>query len=259
MQKNNKSNLFPMAATALLVAISIVLSSMVIYIPLFGFPSVRFSVSGIPVFLAGSLFGGVYGAIAGFLSDIIGFLFTSNGAPYHPGFTINSILVGLIPGLIFTRLKKKQITASFNKINLGLGIAAAIGAVIYINFIGIHDVENLGEVMGLPTNIVLSVLMVIILGVLAVLTAFVQKRFSANDYAYAIDKIIFITIINFIVVQLICTPVWLNQLYNIPAMASVMVRVFKALIDIPLQVMMIYIILKAIPANVKSRYIKFTN
>nr|WP_302596801.1 folate family ECF transporter S component [uncultured Cellulosilyticum sp.] len=255
MQKSNKTNLFPMAATALLVAISIVLSSMVIYIPLFGFPSVRFSVSGIPVFLAGSLFGGVYGAIAGFLSDIIGFLFTSNGAPYHPGFTINSILVGLIPGVIFAQIKKRQITASFNKINLGLGIAAAIGAIIYINFIGIHEIENLGTVMGMPTHIVLSILMVIILVALAVVTAFVQKRFSESDHLYAIDKIIFITIINFIVVQLICTPVWLNQMYNIPVMASIMVRIFKSLIDIPLQVMFLYIILKALPVSIKSRYI----
>lgn len=255
MQKSNKTNLFPMAATALLVAISIVLSSLVIYIPLFGFPSVRFSVSGIPVFLAGGLFGGVYGAIAGFLSDIIGFLFTSNGAPYHPGFTINSILVGLIPGIIFTQLKKRQITVSFNKVNLGLGIAAAVGAVIYINFIGIHQIENLGTVMGMPTNIVLSVLMVIILIVLAVITAFVQKRFSERDHLYAIDKIMFITIINFIVVQLICTPVWLSQMYNIPVVASIMVRIFKSLIDIPLQVTFLYIILKALPVSVKSRYI----
>lgn len=254
MQKSNKTNLFPMAATALLVAISIVLSGLVVYIPLFGFPSVRFSVTGIPVFLAGSLFGGVYGAIAGFLSDIIGFLFTSNGAPYHPGFTINSILIGLIPGIIFSQIKKREITASFNKINLGLGIVAAVGAIVYINFIGIHEIEDLGTVMGMPTNIVLSGLMVVIFIALVCITTYVQKRFSENDYLYAIDKIIFISIINYIAVQLICTPIWLGQMYNIPVMASVMVRVFKSLIDIPLQVMLIYIILKAIPVNVKSKY-----
>lgn len=254
MQKSHKTNLFPMAATALLVAISIVLKGLMVYIPLFGFPSVRFSMAGIPIFLAGGLFGGVYGAIAGFVSDMIGFLFTSNGAPYHPGFTINSILVGLIPGIIFTMLKKKEIVASFNKINLGLGVVATIGAIVYINFIGIHEVEGLGEVMGIPTNIVLSLLMVVIFIALIVITTYVQKRFSENDGLYAIDKIMFISIISFIVIQLLCTPVWLKQMYNIPVMASVMVRVFKSLIDIPLEVMSVYIILKAIPVKLKSQY-----
>lgn len=255
MQKSNKTNLFPMAATAILVAISIVLSGLVFYIPLFGFPSVRFSVTGIPIFLAGSLFGGVYGAIAGFLSDIIGFMFTSGGAPYHPGFTINSILVGLIPGIIFSQMRKREITASFNKINFILGVVAAVGAIVYINFIGIHEIEELGSVMGIPTNIVLSVLMIVIFIALVGLTIYVQNKFSDGDSIYSIDKIIFIKVLNYIAIQLICTPVWLNQLYNIPIVASVMVRIFKSLIDIPLQVMLVYLIIKTIPVNLRNKYL----
>ena len=255
MQKSNKTNLFPMAATAILVAISIVLSGLVFYIPLFGFPSVRFSVTGIPIFLAGSLFGGVYGAIAGFLSDIIGFMFTSGGAPYHPGFTINSILVGLIPGIIFSQIRKKKITVSFNKINFMIGLVAAVGAVVYINFIGIHEIEELGNIMGMPTNIVLSILMIIIFIALVGLTRYVQNKFGDSDSCYSIDKIIFVKILNYIAIQLVCTPVWLNQLYNLPIVASVMVRVFKALIDLPLQVMLVYIIIKTIPVNLRKKYI----
>ncbi|WP_054742246.1 folate family ECF transporter S component [Cellulosilyticum ruminicola] len=255
MQKSNKTNLFPMAATAIFAAISIALSGLVFYIPLLGFPSVRFSVTGIPIFLAGSLFGGAYGAIAGFLSDIIGFMFSSGGAPYHPGFTINSILVGLIPGIIFSQIRKKGITASFNRINFILGLVAAVGAIVYINFIGIHEIEELGSFMGTPTNIVLSVIMVVIFITLVGLTMYVQNKFTDGDSVYSIDKIIFVKILNYIVVQLICTPIWLSQLYNIPVVASVMVRVFKTLIDIPLQVMLVYLIIKVIPVNLRNKYL----
>ena len=253
MQK--KADLFPMAATALCVAISIILSSFVVYIPLFGFPSVRFSFATIPVFIAGSLFGGVYGAIAGFLSDMIGFLFTSQGAPYHPGITINAILIGLIPGLIFSHLKKHENIINFNKVNIALGILSLGGAIYYINFIGIHEIEELGTVMGVRVNIVLSLLMAVLVGGLIFIVKHIQSAFGEVDNLYAIDKIIFISIINYGAVQLLCTPIWLSQMYNIPPLASITVRIFKSLIDIPLQVVVIYTVIKFIPQNTKGRYI----
>lgn len=255
MQKNNQVNHFSLTATALLVAISIIVSNFVIYIPLFGFPSVRFSVTSIPIFLVGSLFGGVYGVIAGFISDMISFMITSQGAPYHPGFTINAMLVGLIPGIIFHHIKMRRNKKSFNKMNLLLGVIALVGSIVYINFIGIHEVENIGPIMGIPINIILSILMIIILAALVGIVWYVQKKFSEVDSAYSIDKIIFINIISFVVVQLILTPIWLNNLYNIPIMASAFVRVFKSLIDIPLQAMLSYTILRAIPVKIKGNYL----
>lgn len=255
MQKNNKTNHFFLTATALLVAISIIISNFVIYIPLFGFPSVRFSVTSIPIFIVGSLFGGAYGAIAGFISDMISFMITSQGAPYHPGFTLNAILIGFIPGIIFHYVKTRNSRKSLNKINLSLGVIALIGSIVYINFIGIHEIENIGLIMGVPINIILSLLMVVILIALIGIVYYVQKKFTEIDNLYSIDQILFIHIISFIVVQLILTPIWLNGLYNIPIMASVFVRVFKSLIDIPLQVMLSYMILRAIPIKIKGRYL----
>ncbi len=253
MQKN-KSH-FPLTATALLVAISIILSTVVIYIPMFGFKSVRFSMTSIPIFIVGSLFGGIYGAAAGFVSDIIGFMFTSQGAPYHPGFTINAILIGLIPGLAFQYFKKQKVTMHFNKINLVLGILALIGTCIYINFIGIHEVENLGSFKGVPMNIILSILMGLVLVLLIGIVHWVQKRFDTVTGLFTIDQVIFVCIINFIVAQLILTPFWMRDLYHIPLMASVVVRIFKSLIDIPLQVALIYTILCVLPQKVKGAYL----
>lgn len=253
MQKNKSINLYALAVTALLTAISLILARFSIMIPLFGYPSVRFSVSGIPIFLAGSLFGPVFGASAGFISDIISFMI-SGGGPYHPGFTINSILVGFIPGLIFMQLRKKQWQYSFNKWNAVLGVIALVGAIIYVNFIGIHEIESLGTIMGMPVNIVLTVLMIVLVGGLMIVVHWLQKRLGEQPQTFSIDKIIFICMMNYMIIQLVLTPIWLNQLYNIPVSASVFVRVFKSIVDIPLQASLIYIVFNALPATIKGRY-----
>ena len=252
MQKNNQSRTFFLAATALLTAISLILGQFKFYIPLFGFPSVRFSISGIPVFLAGSLFGPIYGAGAGFASDIISFILSGAGAgPFHPGFTLNSVLVGVIPGVFFSIIKNKKTNISFGKINSVLSLIALVGAIIYINFIGIHKVENLGTFIGIPTNIILTIFMIVLVGALNFIFIKIRNVYGDKDELYSIDKITFVACISYIVIQLILTPIWVKNLYGMPIMASVIVRIFKCLIDVPLQVMLKYFILKMIPLRIK--------
>ena len=253
MQKNKSSNLYPMAVTALLIAISLILAKFAIMIPLFGYPSVRFSISGVPIFLAGSLFGPILGASAGFISDIISFMI-SGGGPYHVGFTINSMIVGLIPGLIFMLIRDRKITYCFNKLNAALSIVALIVATVYINFVGIHDLENIGNIMGIPVNIMLTVLMIVIVVAQIIIMHLVQKHFGTSKENFSIDKLMFICMVNYMVIQLLLTPIWLNQLYNIPISASVFVRVFKSIVDIPLQSALIYIVMRALPMQIKRSY-----
>ena len=252
MQKNKSINLYALAVTALLVAISIVLARFSVMIPIFGYPSVRFSVSGIPIFLAGGMFGPLLGAVAGFASDIINFMIAPAG-PYHPGFTINSMCVGLIPGLIFMWIRKKHIKMSFNLWNAILAVAALFGALVYINFIGINDFENIGTVMGMPVNVLVSILMVVAVIAFMTVVIVLQKYFTGQSSMFSIDKILFICIVKFIVIQLILTPIWLSQLYNIPISGSIFVRVFKSIIDIPLQAGVIFVVFNALPSAIKGR------
>ncbi len=257
MQKNNHLNIFSLSSTALLVAISIVLGRLAtLYIPLFGFPAVRFSVTNIPIFIAGALFGGVYGAIAGFLSDIINFILTggANGG-YHFGFTLNAILIGLIPGIFFAKFRKSKKPMSYFMVNSVFSILAMVGAIIYINFIGIKELENMEQIWGLESPLFLSMIMIVLVVLLNGVNYVLQKKFSDKDHIYAIDKIIFVSIISFIIVQLVLTPIWVKDLYNIPIITSIMVRLFKCMIDIPLQVAAIYTILKAIPYKIKGKNI----
>ena len=256
--KNQKAspmnaNIFYLVASALFVAISVILAQFRFYIPLFGFPSVRFSISEIPIFLVGSLFGPVYGAMVGFASDIISFMLTSSGA-YHFGFTLNSILVGFIPGVVFYWIRKKDLSITFGKANTLLAGVALIGALIYINFIGIHELDEVIVIMGMPINVILSILMILLVIALSFVVVKLKKNYSSQGTFYSIDKFIFIACMNYIAINLILTPIWLLQLYNIPIVASVSVRIFKSLIDVPLQVIVIYSVINAMPVSVKRRW-----
>lgn len=247
------ANVFYLVASALFVAISVIFAQFRFFIPLFGFPSVRFSVSEIPIFLAGSLFGPIYGAMVGFTSDVISFMLASSAA-YHFGFTLNAMLVGFIPGIVFYLIRKKSMSTTFGTANKILAGIALIGALIYINFIGINELDEVMMVMGMPINIVLSILMVLLVIALSFIVVKLKKVYSNHEGFYSIDKLIFIACLNYIAVNLMLTPIWLLQLYNIPMVASISVRIFKSLIDVPLQVIVIYSIMHAIPLSVRERW-----
>lgn len=196
-KRNTNRSIMYLTVTALLVAISIILGRFNFFIPLFGYPSVRFSLTGIPIFIVGAMFGGVYGGMAGVLSDIMNFFLASSG-PYHPGFTLNSALTGIIPGIVFGMLQKKTLFGNLKKDHL----------------------EN----------------------------DYLKNDLTpAKNYRiYGIKHILLATILTYMLVHLCLTPIWINQMYQIPMMASFTVRIVKSIVDIPLQVTIIYITLRAL-------------
>lgn len=248
---------FSLVLTALLVAISIILAQFRIYIPLFGFPSVRFSLSEIPIFLVGAMLGGAYGAMAGFASDVISFILTTPGA-YHFGFTLNLMLIGCIPGIIFSLIRQGKIVLPFEILNKILGGVALVGALVYINGAGFTELKEAGatlSVAGIPVNVLLSLVMIILVTGLVFVIFKLKKIYAGDKGVFSIDQLIFIVSINYIVVNLLLTPIWLLQLYNIPIMASVAVRIFKSLIDVPLQVIVVYTVIHAIPVRMREKLI----
>lgn len=243
---------FNLVLTALLVAISIILSYLRVYIPVFGFPAVRFSLSEVPIFLTGALLGGVYGAMAGFASDMISFMLTSPGA-YHPGFTLNLILIGFIPGVIFQLIRSKKVRIPFAILNRVLVGIALIGALIYINGMGLKELKEVGKIGPFPVNVVLSMMMILLVIGLVAIVSKVKKTYSGDEGIYSIEQLIFAMCMNYIIVNLLLTPIWILQLYNVPIVASIAVRIFKSLIDVPLQIIAIYTVLHAIPVRMREK------
>ena len=257
MQKINERNksfkVYTLVAAALLTAVSVALAPLNMYIPLFGVSSLRFSFTDIPVFLCGALFGPMFGGISGFLSDILGFIIAPAG-PYFPGFTINKILVGFIPGIIFYLFRNRQVSSRLIKrVNMILAIVALLGSIFYINVVAIEDVKSLGTIIGMPANITLTILVIAIVGALMLVVKKITTVLEPREGFYKLQTILLVVTINYLLVNLICTPIWVHQLYNVPVFASVIVRVFKSIIDVPLQVIICYSILQAIPMKVRQK------
>lgn len=252
-QGKSKGQPFNLVLTALFVAISIVLAQFRVYIPLFGFPSLRFSVSEIPIFLIGAMLGGVYGAMAGFASDIISFVTAPQMGAYHFGFTLNLMLVGFIPGVIFKWIREERIQVSFEKLNKILGATALVGALGYINYWGLKKLDEVKKIGPLPLNIAVS-LLIILLAIGIVIGVSKLKRIYAKDRGlYSIDQIFFVVSLNYIVVSILLTPIWIGQIYNEPIIVSTTLRLFKSVIDVPLQVTIIYMLVHAIPVKMREK------
>lgn len=64
--------------------------------------------------LSGFMFGPIVGGLTGLAADLVGFLINSQGAAFHPGFTLSSILWGVIPGVGISLFKRSHI--SFDKL-----------------------------------------------------------------------------------------------------------------------------------------------
>lgn len=83
-----------LTAASMLVALTVILSFMTVYIT----QSARITFAFVPMAVGGMLFGPVVSGIIGALSDIIGYIIKPAG-PYMPLFTLNAMLTGLIYGI----------------------------------------------------------------------------------------------------------------------------------------------------------------
>jgi len=97
-KKNIRGHVKTVAVCAILAVIGFVLDRFVgISIPLFGATSLMINVSYIPIFLAGILYGPIWGALVGGVQDILCMIIVPLGAPIW-GITATTMLAGAMAG-----------------------------------------------------------------------------------------------------------------------------------------------------------------
>ena len=102
---------FPLKTLILMsifVALSIVLTRYASIMLLGG--SIRLGFGSVPLIFCGILFGPFAGGVAGIVADLLGVAIGPQGV-FHIGFTLSSMLTGVIPGLVVMVLKKKNFAA----------------------------------------------------------------------------------------------------------------------------------------------------
>lgn len=143
---NNKLSTRALVLAAIFAAMNIILTRAGV-IMLFG-GLVRLSFGKIPLILSGLFLGPLAGAFAGLVGDVLGVIINSHGAPMiHPGFTLSSVLTGVLPGIIVILSGKKR-SSLFNV------LTSNIVVLIIVNFI--LDAIWLSQMYGNPYLVVFN-------------------------------------------------------------------------------------------------------
>lgn len=140
-----------------LTAISIVLTRFFyLMIPLAGLPStLRVSFGEIPIMMSGFLFGPLVGGLTGLAADLIGVLINPQGA-YFPGFTVSSILWGVIPGVFGQLFRRKGYSKDIFSIKrIGLTVVTCIAIVsVMLNTYWLSIMLGKGVLVLLPGRLI---------------------------------------------------------------------------------------------------------
>lgn len=218
----------------LLVAIGIVLSSVVSisYPP--NSTIIRFGIGYLPLIIISIVIGPKIGFYSAIIQDILAYfvyiwVYGVPSGPFFPGFTLNSVLYGVLPGLIANlKLKKANLFVYLNFALLFILFGLGIWGLFNINGI-IEVIENrLSEDMSFSPTMIYLILIMGELGIIAT-AIFIFFRRKEEDIA---QRIIFSVIVLQVLVALVLTPIWVSILYKIPYWPQLPLRIIKTPIEI---------------------------
>ncbi|QOR36479.1 folate family ECF transporter S component [Clostridium sp. 'deep sea'] len=150
-----------LAKAGLLIAIS------VIFTRLFSFrltPVLRIGFGQLPIILAGITLNPLLGFTVGVLADLSGFMINSMGGMFIPGLTLSAGLCGLIPGLVYQRLKKKPKVAVWLSVSIN---ALVVNALINTYWLSLY-IGSFSFMAALPMRVINHLIMIPINSILAI-------------------------------------------------------------------------------------------
>jgi ECF transporter S component (folate family) len=236
-----KFELKTMIIVSFMSLLSMVLAAYLsIMIPLFGFPSLKFGFSQLPIMISGALFGPWWGMVAGVLEDLLELASGTVVSPYI-GFTLNKALIGIIPGLVF--LFAKKYPKSLKPFIVGMVILLYGTSILLILSTKSVTASSVTYVLDVPVKIGLISISLIILPI----TYFIYRKLKNKDLQQTLFQQWLLSVILIeLVINVILTPLWITQLYGIPFEIQVIVRSIKASFFVVLNTFLAYFIYRSL-------------
>ena len=222
-----KLQLRDMILASLFVVLALVLSYMSIMIPLFGFPSLKLSFAQIPLMCLGILIGPGYAFLSGIIYDVLGLLINPTAFPFL-GFTLNNILVAVIPALWY---KQKLSNKKVAWISIGIGVIASIVFIMYVWTYtdSIEFVEKYMEISTQMKMLITGIFVAFMSCMMIGLGIWISRKQDEQLLHW-----VFCLIMIEVFVHLFLSPLWLEIMYGIPYMVNLFMRVIKTVVVIPL-------------------------
>ena len=123
-------------------------------------PMLRISFAFVPLALAGSLYGPVYGFIVGMSADLLGMVLFSTGG-FHLGFTLVTALTGAVYGLLLHRKDGEEKWSRFKVVLRSVTAAFIINIFLEmgLNTLWLSQILHKGYLALLPPRAVKQVIM----------------------------------------------------------------------------------------------------
>ncbi len=207
-----------------------------IMIPLFGFPSLRFGFSQLPIMMTGALFGPFWGMIAGVLEDLLELASGTIASPYI-GFTLNKALLGILPGVVFLLAQKKPKWIKPLIIgSVGILYTASISFILSTDSVTASSVVYL---LTWPVKVSLIGLTLASIPLTWILYRSLKR--VRLDQAQFLPWLLSVILIE-ILINVLLTPIWINQLSGMPIELQILIRSVKASFSIMLNTFLAYFI-----------------
>ena len=157
MKTTTQSTLKKTVYAAVMVALAIIFKFL--EIPVSG--NFRLTLTMIPLMLSGILLGPYYGFSVGCLADILLFFLRPDGNTFHLGFTLTNGLYGLIPGLMGSMFRRRNIDYTLKTLVLTAFLCEVICS-LTLNNIFLSQLYGVEIMATLPFRIIKSIVMVIV-------------------------------------------------------------------------------------------------
>lgn len=232
-----KASVKHMTLAAAFIIIALLLDYFSVMIPLFGFPSLKIEFSSIPMVIAGMILGPSYGFIIGLCIDIIGLILVPTGFPFL-GFTLSSILRPVLPALWIAYTSHLS-TKSLKKCIIMLLSLLIISVFIYVSTLKQVTISKQVYIIDAQIKLLIIGLFIIMACSLVFISLLLGKKLNLHMHTDLLHWIM-IGIIVEVGINVTLTPIWLQTMYGIPWIASLLVRILKSCIMIPLNVIIGY-------------------
>ncbi|MEW8973288.1 MAG: folate family ECF transporter S component [Tissierellaceae bacterium] len=154
MKTRNRMSIKTIAISGVLVALSIVLTRFLAFMPT---STLRLGFGEVPIMLSGFLFGPMTGGITGIAADFVGLAINAQGTP-HLGFTISSMLWGMIPGIFTNILKKVKVDNPYSSFNIIVVVSICFLSIsLVLNTYWLSQLHGRGFFIVLPERVLSSI------------------------------------------------------------------------------------------------------
>lgn len=235
-----------MVKAAFLVAISVILTRFfAVMLPIAGIAgTLRFGFGMVPIILSGILFGPLVGGAVGLVADLIGVLVNPQGA-FFIGFTLSSMLYGIIPALVYFGIRKINNKKLLHLINTVFILVCTLGTLF--NIMRTSDVQMTGGQLiidGAPANIFAFIGGIVITLLFIAIPLFMSRKNIHNDVSVSLEKVILICTVSYFIISLGLNTLWLSIMFGKGYMLLLPGRVLAGIVQIPINSLLAFVILK---------------